>query len=226
MVGLDKTCLALNVSLRVAMCFKKFFFVAIILSFSYNSNAQILDSLKLALKAEPRVFVGFQNRNTFVNTRTIKLWGFVGGFDYDKKVKLYAGIYGFSGENVTLLKNRPEFEQDSVYRSLNTGNIAAGIEYTYFTQNRLSLSAPLQIGIGGLHYEYNAINFSKREKYTILPIEFGTNAYFKIVKYLGLKGGIGYRLIFGNKVAAKYSAPYYSLGLSLSAGQIYRDFKK
>ena len=30
---------------------------------------------------------------------------------------------------------------------------------------------------------------------------------------MGLKGGVGYRLIIANRVAAKYSAPYYSLGL-------------
>ena len=60
-------------------------------SISSTTHAQVIDSIKLALKAEPRVFFGFQNRNTFVNTQTIKLWGIVGGLDYDKKVKLYVG---------------------------------------------------------------------------------------------------------------------------------------
>jgi hypothetical protein len=215
-----------SLAIRIKMVKRSIRTISLFLLYSISSttHAQVIDSIKLHLKAEPRLFFGFQNRNTFVNTQTIKLWGIVGGLDYDKKVKLYAGIYGFSGENVTLLINRPEFEQDSVYRSLNTGNLSAGIEYTYYQKGRLSLSAPVQVGIGGLNYHYTATKLSKREKYTIMPIEFGTNAYFNIIKYVGLKGGVGYRLILGNRVAAKYSAPYYTLGLSVSIGQIYKDF--
>ena len=195
------------------------------LIFSFISKAQnhVVDSIKLALNTSPRMYFGLQNRNTFINAENIKLWGVVGGLDYNKKVKLYVGFYGFRGENVVLLKNQPEFQQDSVYRSLNTSNLGFGIVYTYYTKDKLSLSIPLQVGIGGLNYRYTATNLNQREEYTIAPIEFGVNAYYSIIKYVGIKGGLGYRLILAKPTAAKYSAPYYSLGVSVAVGQIYRD---
>lgn len=201
----------------------KVILVFFVLFYSYSSNGQIIDSIKLALHKEPRIYFGFQNRNTFVNTDNIKLWGIVGGLDFEKKVKLYAGIYGFRDANATLLKNQPQFEQDTVYRSLNTSNLGLGIEYTYFVKNRLSLSLPLQIGIGGLNYHYTGAGLNQREGYTIAPIEFGTNAFYSIIKYVGLKGELGYRLILAHPTAAKYSSPYYSFGVSVAVGQLYRD---
>lgn len=199
-----------------------FGFSLVLFSISTAQN-QVVDSIKLALKAEPRIYFGFHNRNTFVNTENIRLWGIVGGLDYANKVKLYTGIYGFRGENVVLLKKDPRFQQDTVYRSLNTNNLSVGIEYTYFEQNRLSLSVPVQIGMGGLNYRYTAPGLNRREEFTIAPIEFGTNAFYSLAKYVGIKGGVGYRLIIGKPIAAKYSAPYYSLGLTVAIGQFYRD---
>ncbi len=95
-----------SLAIRIKMVKQSIRIISLLLLYSINSttHAQVIDSIKLHLKAEPRLFFGFQNRNTFVNTQTIKLWGIVGGLDYDKKVKLYAGIYGFSGENVTLYR--------------------------------------------------------------------------------------------------------------------------
>jgi len=55
----------------------------------------IVDSIKIALKEEPSFYVGMHNRNTFIQTNTIKLYGLVMGLDYAQKIKIYAGVYGF-----------------------------------------------------------------------------------------------------------------------------------
>jgi hypothetical protein len=205
---------------------RKTIILILLLVVKLSGYAQVLDSIKLALKTKPKVFAGLQNRNTFVNAQTIQLWGLVGGLDYDKKVKLYTGIYSFKSDKAILLKNNLEFSQDSVYRSLSTSNLGVGMEYIYYTKNRLSFSVPLQVGLGTLNHTYTAIGLHQRDKFFIIPLEFGVNSYLSILKYVRLKGGLGYRLIIAQSTAAKYSAPYYSLGLSVAVGQIYKDITK
>ena len=76
------------------------FVVVFILIASLNIHAQsiksnILDSVRLSLKEKPTFYVAFHNRNTVVNVQKTKLYGIVGGFDFNKKIKLYMGVYGF-----------------------------------------------------------------------------------------------------------------------------------
>ncbi len=176
------------------------------------------------MQSKPRVFVGFHNRNTFIRSDQTKLYGIVGGLDYNRKVKIYLGLYGFGGQNRTVLINDPEFNIDTVYRSLSTNNLSFAMEYTYFNRNRLSLSLPVQAGFGGVYLDYVGDNrLLKQTNNLVIPVEFGTNAYFEILNWLGLKGGVGYRISLGNGEVSKLSSPYYNLGLAVLVGELYRD---
>ena len=85
--------------------FIQFFVVLSILNTSNNLQAQnhILDSAMMAFKEKPTFYIAFHNRNTVVNVQKIKLYGIVGGFDFNKKIKLYLGVYGFVKPNKLLL---------------------------------------------------------------------------------------------------------------------------
>ena len=100
--------------------FIQFFVVLSILSISNNLQAQnhILDSVKKAFREKPTFYVAFHNRNTVVNVQKTKLYGIVGGFDFNKKIKLYLGVYGFVKPNKLLLTNHPVADKDSVYQSI------------------------------------------------------------------------------------------------------------
>ena len=128
----------------------KIFVVLFILSLNVKSEAQnnILDSVRIALREKPTFFVAFHNRNTVINVQRTKLYGIVGGFDFNKKIKLYLGVYGFVKPNKLLLTNHPITGIDSVYRSINTENISIGADYTFYTNKKIYLSIPFQLGIG------------------------------------------------------------------------------
>jgi hypothetical protein len=202
-------------------------FLAIGCIFSFAQTHPIKDSIKLAFKEKPRVFVGFHNRNTFIRSYQTKLYGIIGGLDYDQKVKIYVGLYGFGGQNRTLLVNDPDFATDSVYRSLSTNNLSIALEYTYFNFKRLSLSMPIQAGFGGVYLDYIGDNkLLKHTNNVIIPIEIGSNAYLELLDWIGLKGGVGYRLSVGNSEVTKLSSPYYNLGLAILVGELYRNISK
>jgi hypothetical protein len=210
---------------------KKWLFILLCIPFVQNANAQsgIIDSIKLNLKSTPKFFIGFHNRNTFIRSNKTKLYGLIGGLDYNRKVKLFAGIYGFGRENETLLLNNNQFLNDTVYRYLNTSNFSVGIEYDYWDYERLHLSVPLQIGLGSSNNQYtesDKITQIRIDNFNYVPIEFGTNAYLELLTWVGIKAGVGYRINIGKKEALQLSSPYYNLGLSILVGEIYRDIKK
>jgi len=195
-----------------------------------SGQHELVDSIKTALKTpEPKFIFGFHNRNTFIQSNRTKLYGIIGGLDYNEKLKLTVGIYGFGRANQSILVNNADFSQDSVYRFINTNNTSLGVEYDYYHHNRLSLSVPIQIGIGKVEYRYTATDKTteiRTEKYRIVPIEIGTNAYYELIPWVGLKCGVGYRLAVGPKESRRLASPYYNLGLSILFGEIYKDLKE
>lgn len=199
------------------------------IGFSHGLLAQhsFKDTIASALKNEGKFFVGFHNRNTFIQSNQTKLYGLVGGMDY-QKVKLFVGVYGFGNANETLLTNDSRFTQDSVFRFVNSSNFNFGIEYQYYQYKRLYLSLPIQIGIGNIKYDYRESNKTtviRSEFYNIVPIEVGTNAYLELLPWAGVKAGIGYRITLGPTEESKLTSPYYNLGLAILVGEIYKEIK-
>ncbi|MDA8886358.1 hypothetical protein N9I68_02145 [Bacteroidia bacterium] len=187
-----------------------------------------IDTFELALQSVPNFFVGFHNRNTIVQSNKTKMFGVIGGLDYAKKVKLYVGVYGFGKANETLLLNN-DFARDSIYRNISTSIFSLGVEYSYYQKSIVTLSLPLQVGIGSVRYQYyesDKTTILAKESFNMMPLEFGTNAYLELLPWVGLKGGVGYRINVGKKEVARLSSPYYNLGLSILVGEIYKELKK
>lgn len=202
------------------LCFNFYFVLAGFGQISFR------DTIKTALQTQPKTFVGFHNRNTFIRSNQTKLYGIIAGLDYNSKIKLYVGLYGFGQENRTELINNLDFVEDTVIRFLSTNNLSIGMDYTYFTKGKLRLSVPIQIGFGGLYQEYfSRDKLIKSDQSALFPIETGTNAYLELLPWTGLKAGVGYRLSLGNKDVIKLTSPYYNLGLAILLGELYKSIK-
>lgn len=191
-----------------------------------SAQNPILDSLKSATTGNPKTFLGFHNRNTFINTNTVKLNGLVLGLDFNEKVKYHIGYYWLQNADTKLLIKDNRFPFDTIRKNIGIYNFSLGVEYSFKQTNRWNLMAPVQIGMGNLHTKYRyQDSLLLHEKGFILPIESGVNAYFSILDWLVFKSGVGYRLSIGNKEAFKLSAPYYSIGVSVKLGVLYQDVK-
>lgn len=201
--------------------------IALVATKSYG-QCHALDSIKAAVKEEPSFFIGFHNRNTFILTDRTKLYGIVGGLDYNNKVSFYAGIYGFGRENRTELSNPNEFNLDTVYRFTSVSNFSLGMSYVYYTKGRLSLNVPLQIGVGNAEYTFengNNNTIIDEQNYTFIPVETGTNAYFELLPWAGIRAGVGYRLHLGAKPARRLNSPYYNIGLAVLLKPLIEEIK-
>lgn len=193
-----------------------------------KAQLPVLDSIKVSLQGEHRAFLGFHNRNTFILSERTKLFGLVGGIDFSERVKLYAGIYGFGRADKTELIGRRDLGVDTANRFTSTTNFSLGIDYDYFKKNRLSLSVPLQIGIGNVAYEYtqvDGVTTIRTNNYRVIPVETGMNAYYELLPWVGIRAGAGYRLNVGKKEVRRLSSPYYNIGIAVLLAPLYRDIK-
>ena len=208
--------------------FRSIIWIAFSLAIVSSARCQlpISDSIKVALKEKPKTFVSLHNRNTFIRSNQTKLYGLVGGLDYNKKFKIFIGLYGFGRENKTELINSPDFVQDTVVRYLSTNNLSIGAEYTYFSKGRIRISWPIQVGFGGMYQEFFSRNsLISNKDFALFPIETGSNAHFELLPWTGLKAGVGYRFSLGNKEVLKLTSPFYNLGLSIQIGELLKQIK-
>lgn len=187
----------------------------------------MVDSVKLALKSKPKLYAGFHNRNTLVNTSTVKLYGLAAGLDFNNKLKLYAGYYFFNSNQRETILNSREFNYDTVYRDIRLSYFSLGTEYMFYDHGRLSAGWPAQIGIGKMNIGYQArANILDQRSSIVIPLESGVNGYFRIVNWLVLKAGVGYRITIGNKEAFAFSSPYYNFGLAVELGTLFDEIQE
>lgn len=199
----------------------------ILVSVASLAQFQQKDTFLQSLKAKPEPFLSLNTRNAFYITQPIKIYGLIGGADFNNRVKLYAGV--FTSKNTPIKQELPLLSiDDTIYSSFRSFNISVGMEYRFFQENRISFSAPLQLGIGKMRYQYVESIVSstfKETSYTFLPIEVGSNMYFDIFQWLGLKAGLGYRLQLGKAEPLKLSSPYYSFGVWVALGDLFQTLK-
>lgn len=210
---------------------KKWYLLSVFFAFSVAACAQfsVVDSIKSAFYGQAKPYVGFHNRNTFILSERTLLFGIVAGVDFNEQVKLYAGLYGFGKADKTQLLNRPDLPVDTANRFTSTTNFSLGLEYDFFHFKRLSLSVPFQIGVGKVRYDYTYgrdNTLLRSNLYTVVPVEFGTNAYVVLLPWAGLRTELGYRTNFGAREVRRLSSPYFSLGLSILLCPLYQDIKK
>ncbi len=181
-----------------------------------------MDSIKNAMKEKPRFVLSFHNRNTFVKADEVKLYGLQAGLDYSEHIKFFIALYGFSNESKKWLVNSEVFEADSVLKATSLSYISFGVEHSFYQKGRLTLRTPVQIGIGSVTNDhFSDGELLLRDMDVVIPIESGINAYFKLIDWLILKSGVGYRINLGNSEVLKMSSPYYNLGISIAVIPLY-----
>src|SRR5205814_9751563 len=90
------------------------------------------------------------------------------------------------------------------------------INYIYYESRRWEFSVPIQLGVGklGYTYQYKGMNKNEDEGYCFL-YEPEVNVKFKVFRWLGLEGDIGYRLFFKNNRFIKntFNSPLLAVGV-------------
>lgn len=180
------------------------------------------DEFKKSFHTKPKLDVKFDNRFSFIRDSDVKTIGIKVGLSFNRKIKVGLGI------NTMVLPSTSNLilQDDTIAVQLEYTYFSPYIEYVYFSSKKWEFSLSTQIGIGGANHNYLDENGIKQKinQTTILSYEPAMLIDYKIIQWIGIGTGIGYRLIYYKSVGIdqKFSSPEYVLKLKIYLGEIYR----
>ena len=103
------------------------------------------------------------------------------------------------------------------------GYISPYYEYSFYRNGPWEISIPVQLGIGSLRYRYASGEKSKASP--IFLYEPAMLVQYKLLKWLGVGAGSGYRLLLlGNNTSDdNFNSPIYIFKAKVFFGQLVND---
>ena len=189
-----------------------------------DRKAFIKDSTYIMRVKLVRPQLRVDNRTIFYKGQVITINGIDAGVLLKEKLRLTMGYY-YLNNNLSDYKKTidgVDYERELRlrYGSLNT-------EFIYKNTRYFSLGMPLDFGFGGNTLQYkNTLTeeLQSKESGFIVFTDFGLSATLKPIRWIGMKGIIGYRKTIFNQVKDfKFDGVFTSIGLSVDIREIIKD---
>jgi hypothetical protein len=193
-----------------------------------------IDSLKAKLCADSahiyrfrkvRPFFSLDNRNSFIKDAPVNVQGLQLGLILKERHTLGFGFYTLQAnakQNITT-KNDKYID---VNRTLSLNYLTAFYQYAIFDTRYFELDLPLELGLGGYDVKLTDAVTNKvvlDKKGGTIIIGGGVGVTIKPLKWFGITGSAGYRNALDNNPNVNFSGFFYSYGVWVGLGQIYRD---
>ena len=190
-------------------------------------NRHVIDTIKFDLKQKKKLYVSLDFKNTFVSDLSTKMFGLQLGYIFNKRTSLYIGYYAANRAskvvaNPTALQGQTD--SNTMYQNYGLNYSNFGIDYIFYNTKRWRFSIPLSIGLGsGYSYLSSLKTTFETTKTYVVPLEFALYGSYKITWWIWFGAGMGSRIMLNNK--SGYNGTFYSIGLQLKTGEIYRRTK-
>lgn len=205
--------------------------LAVILFFAFTGttlHAQLLDSISASFKKKPKVFFNFTQHNSFINRESANVSGLRAGLEFNDKVRLavgYSWLYSDIVDKIEVNRNDLSYQTNGQlkFRYINTS-----FEYEFYNHYPWHISLPLVLGGGGAHYEYIDRATGARSEtgnFPVVLLEPSVNAQYNIIDWVGISGGLGYRVALNASKDFKknFNSPIYVLQLKIFFDAVYRE---
>ena len=172
-----------------------------------------------------RFILNFDARRQEVRGSIVRFFGLRAGIQ--ERRNIYAlGLYGlgdpFHDKGIRL----EDIGRDSVDVRSTMGYGSATYERILLDTRHWQLSVPVMLGIGNAIVDYkDSTGVYRRYRETrVVPMETGVRASYKLLFWLYLQGGVGYRKVAGPSqlVNKEFSGTTWNFGLSIKFGKIYK----
>ena len=187
-------------------------------------QAQLVEDIKESFKVKPKVLATLGSRDAIVSNTHARMRHVLLGANYNNVSRI--GLT-FNWQSKGIVSEHWIDVNTKTEKQLKTFYIAPYFEYTFFQTERFEATIPVQIGFGHSYYQYltlaeEKVNFNKGFNVLYEP---AMTATYKPIKYIGLGGGIGYRvpLIKNKNIQEKLFAPYLMWWVKIYFGTIYKD---
>lgn len=184
------------------------------------------DSLKIVRIKLVRPQFKFDNRVAFYGQQALDLTGFDVGVLLSEKLRLTLGYYAMKTSLKEMAYTKGEDKYNTLYE-LKYGSVNS--ELIYKDSRFFSLGMPLEIAAG--------LNTLREKNITtdqvistrsggLIFANFGVSGTFKPMRFLGLKGIVGYRKQIFNQVKDfNFDGFFTSIGLNIDVHEIITDIK-
>jgi hypothetical protein len=212
------------------MRYRLFYLFVLICTLIYSQkqdrNQFIQDSLKIMKGMLVRPQFKFDNRVTWYEGQALVINGLDAGALLKDKMRLTLGYYSLNHDLNAFKKKSDSMELGGQVR-VNYGSI--NTEFIYKNTRYFSLGMPLEIGVGQIELNYKNFTLDRiyqKQKGFLAMAYFGLSATFKPIRWIGLKGIVGYRKnIFTQVKEFNFDGLFTSLGLNIDFQEIIRDFR-
>ena len=206
------------------------FFALVIISSAMHSQTKkqraafVKDSIYIMRVKLIRPQLRGDNRNLFYKNQIITINGLDAGILLRDKIRLTLGYYA----TVNNLKDDKKIVDGAEWeRQLKLQYVGFNTEIIYKNTRFVSLGLPVEFGYGRNSLQYiNAITqeIELKESSGIFLTDFGLSMTFKPIRWIGVKGVLGYRKTLFNKVSNfHFDGPFASIGLNADIREVIKD---
>ena len=190
-------------------------------------HAQWTDTLHRVMHGTIYPTASFDSRNSFISSHRAHIWGVKAGVDFSGYLQLGLG-YNFLDDNLkrTVYFVNNAGVSDSARGLIRMHFFSYYIRYVYYVSHHWRFSImPVQLGLGNSRYDFNdGVSDRHKDKRFVMIYEPGISASYKIFKWLGVGGDIGYRIMLRKNPLIKenFNSPIYSFYVIIYWGEIYK----
>lgn len=209
---------------------KGFFFVVMLALNIQCLQAQFFDSIYTSLKHKPKIDIRLDGKTSFIGSSYARISSLKLGFDFNKTFKMGAGYNWLSNDihNYIQIRNSRD-EVQTVYNQLKMEYISVYGEYVFFRDNKWEIAVQASFGAGFVFNTYwdNYWVHHKENSSFILVYEPHMMADYKIMRFFGVGGGIGFRLATSNYtvVSNQLNSPIYVYRFKVYLAEVYTSLK-
>ena len=101
-----------------------------------------------------------------------------------------------------------------------------GAEYVVLRSDPWQVSVPFYFGFGNSYRIYPKDGKDlKTDKHSVILLEPAITGHYKVIKWVGIGFGFGYRIMLQNnpEIKDRFTGPLYVLRLKLFLGEVYKS---
>ncbi len=191
-------------------------------------HAQVLDDIAMSLRKKPEFFFNLTQYNSFISNQAANVSGIRAGLEFNEKVRIavgYSWLYSNVVDKISIAENDVSYQTNG---QLKFHYVNTMFEYEFYSNYPWHISVPLVVGAGNSHYEYIDHNTHERlstKNFPVVLFEPSVNASYNIIEWIGVSGGLGYRVALNSTKDFKknFNSPIYVIQLKFFFDAIYKD---
>ncbi len=200
-------------------------YFSILFFFSSGIKAQLIDSLKSSLQKKPGLDFNIETRNSFLLNDTVKFRGVKLGVSLGKKFRVGVTTNWLSSRVYNSVKYFYDNSKDTSRGYFKMAYIGIYTEFVYHKTKRWQFSTPLQLSYGESWFQDSPrLKLrNKKNSQSMIIYEPTVAVQFKLLKWVGIAGNIGYRFVYHNdkKIISHLNGPIYTLNLNFMLDQLF-----